>query len=214
MNKKVIFFDMDGTLVDTVDDLTAALNYTLQKFDLPLKTREEVQSYLGNGIFALVELALPSNKKGKKSEATTIFKEYYTDHLADFTQPYAGITELVTTLQKMNYRLAVISNKIQLPLETLINKFFPNVFEVVIGQRANLKQKPAPDSIYLALKMMNVEKTDALYVGDSDIDLYTANNAEVDCISCSWGFKTKKQLISYGAKHIIDKPLELLDYLK
>jgi phosphoglycolate phosphatase len=211
--KKVILFDMDGTLVDTVDDLAASISYTLQKLDLPLKSREEVQSYLGNGIPILVELALPIDKKDKKEEATKIFKDYYKDHLADFTKPYDGIVELINTLLASSFRLAVISNKIQAPLDTLVNRFFGSSFEYIIGQRDDLKQKPAPDSVYLALKLMNVEKRDALYVGDSDVDFMTAKNANVDCVSCTWGFKTKQQLISYGAKHIIDKPSELLDLL-
>ena len=214
MEKKVILFDMDGTLVDTVDDLAATLNYTLEKLNLPKKTRQEVQSYLGNGIPTLVELAIPKDQKGKKEEATKIFEDYYKDHLADFTKPYDGIIELLNALKEKNYRLAVISNKIQAPLDTLVHKFFGDSFEQIIGQRDNLKQKPAPDSVYLALDLMGVKKSDALYVGDSDVDLMTATSANVDCVCCSWGFKTKEQLISYGAKHIIDKPLELLNYLK
>lgn len=213
MSKKAILFDMDGTLVDTVDDLAAALNFTLNKLGLPLKSRQEVQGYLGNGIVAMVELALPANKKGKKEEASQIFKEYYKDHLADFTRPYEGIVELIAKLKQRNYRIAVISNKMQNALDALVHKFFGDSFEFIIGQRNDLKQKPAPDSVYLALELMNIDKEDAFYVGDSDVDLLTAKNSGVECISCSWGFKTKKQLIDYGASHIIDKPLELLNYL-
>ncbi|NLL56112.1 MAG: HAD-IA family hydrolase [Clostridiales bacterium] len=213
MKKKAILFDMDGTLVDTVDDLTTALNHTLKTLNFATKTREQVQSYLGNGIVALVELGLPDDQKDQLSKAAKIFKEYYKDHLADFTKPYNGIVELIDLLKQKNYRLAVISNKIQPALDELVTRFFSNKFEQIIGQRNDLKQKPYPNGVNLALQLMGVDKDDALYVGDSDVDLKTAQNAKLDCVSCSWGFKTKAELISYGAKIIIDKPMELLNHL-
>lgn len=209
MIKKAILFDMDGTLIDTLDDLGAALNYTLGRLGFPLKTRNDVQNYVGNGIATLVELALPKDKKGKKEEATKIFKAYYKEHLADKTTPYDGIVELIKTLKQKNYRLAVISNKIQNALDELVNHFFGDNFEFVIGLRADINKKPAPDSVFLALKTMNIDINDALYVGDSDVDLLTARNAKIDCVSCSWGFKTREQLLSYGASLIIDNPAEL-----
>lgn len=214
MDKKAILFDMDGTLVDTIDDLTSALNFTMGYFGYPLKTKAEVIGYVGNGLTTLVNLGLPEGQKDKTELALKIFKAYYKDHLVDKTAPYAGIVALVNTLKQKNYRLAVVSNKVQNALDELIHKFFGDNFDFVIGQRADIKQKPAPDSVYLALNALKISKDEAIYIGDSDVDLMTAKNAGIDCVSCSWGFKTRVQLLSYGAKTIIDKPCELLDLLK
>lgn len=210
MTKKAVLFDMDGTLVDTVDDLAAALNFTLRTLGLPEKSRSEVKGCLGMGIPVMVDLALPPEKKGVREEAIKIFRGYYKEHLTDFTRPYEGIPELVKELKDKGFHLAVISNKIQSALEDIVHRFFGDSFEVIIGQRDDLPQKPAPDSVYLALDIMGLKKENSVYIGDSDVDMKTAFNAGVDLVSCSWGFKTKEELVSFGAKTIINEPLQLL----
>lgn len=210
---KAVLFDMDGTLVDTLDDLTAALNFTLKQLGCPLRTKEEVRSFVGNGLSVLVELSLPTWAKGKKEEGLRIFKEYYSKHLADFTATYEGICDLVAEVKNRGYKLAVISNKVQLALDALIERFFGKSFDFVLGQRSDIPSKPAPDGVILAMDALGVAREECVYVGDSDVDLATACNARVKCISCSWGFKTKEELEKLNAQTIIENPSQLLQLI-
>lgn len=201
---------MDGTLADTVDDLQAALNYALRAAGYPERTRGETLRFVGNGLVKLLYQGLPEEGKGRAEELYPLFRSYYEAHSADKTKPYEGIAGVVKALSEEGYLLAVVSNKSESILLPLVKRFFGEVFQAVIGQREGVSPKPSPDSTFLALGTLGVQKEEAVYIGDSDVDLMTAKNAGLKCISCSWGFKTREELEGFGAERIADKPLELI----
>ena len=211
---KCVLFDMDGTLSNTLDDLKVALNYTLDKLGLPLRSSAEVLSYVGNGIDALVHRGLPENAKDRFCEALLIFKEYYKNHLTDYTRPYDGVNETIDTLKSMGIKVGIISNKLQAPLEEIVHSFWGDKIDAVCGITDYYPPKPSPDMVYICLDKMGVKLEDAIYVGDSLVDVQTANNAMAHFVACSWGFSTKEALIGAGATEIIDNPLQVLDYIK
>lgn len=211
MKYKAIVFDCDGTLLDTISDLTNAVNFALQSVNAPMQTDVDTLGMVGNGIKKLVERSLPDNKKELFDVAFKKFKEYYNDHYDDFTKPYQGIPETLQILKEKGYVLLLVSNKNTLFLEKLYNKFFYDTISVSLGETEGLKSKPAPDMVEYVLKKVGIDKKDAVYVGDSDVDIQTAKNSGLDCISVSWGFKTREDLIKYGANIIIDAPQELLE---
>ncbi len=214
MNKiKCILFDMDGTLSDTLDDLKVALNYTLEKLSLPLRSREETLSYVGNGIDALVMRGLPDDDKSRFDEALKIFKDYYKEHLTDYTRPYDGVNELLDVLKEKGLKIGIVSNKLQAPLEEIVHSFWGDKIDAVCGITDYYSPKPSPDMVNVCLTKLGCSLEDALYVGDSLVDVETANNAGATFIACSWGFATKEKLVSAGAKEIIDHPEELLKYI-
>lgn len=211
MKYKAIIFDCDGTLLDTIKDLTNAVNYALEKFGFALKTEEETLKMVGNGIKMLVKRALPEEvEQNVFDEVFACFKAYYNEHYADFTAPYSGITETLKILKKQGYRLALVSNKQRDYLAKLYDMFFKDTIEYAIGETEGYAPKPAPDMVNLALSKLGVKKEDAVYVGDSSVDIATARNSEMDGIFVSWGFNTKRQLKENGAKIIIDAPLDLV----
>lgn len=211
---KCILFDMDGTLSDTLDDLKMALNHTLANFGFPLRTRDEVQSFVGDGISALVERGLPEWDKSAHKEAVAIFKAYYKEHLTDYTRPFAGVDELIDELTRKGIKIGIVSNKLQSPLETLVNSFWGDKINAVCGITDYYAQKPAPDMVYVCLEKLGFRTDEAIYVGDSLVDLETAKNADIKFIACSWGFCAKEKLALQGATDIIDTPNEVLKYLK
>ena len=211
MKYKAIIFDCDGTLLDTIKDLTNAVNYALEKFGFALKTEEETLKMVGNGIKMLVKRALPEEvEQNVFDKVFAYFKAYYNEHYADFTAPYSGITETLKILKKQGYRLALVSNKQRDYLAKLYDMFFKDTIEYAIGETEGYAPKPAPDMVNLTLSKLGVKKEDAVYVGDSSVDIATARNSEMDGIFVSWGFNTKRQLIENGAKIIIDAPLDLV----
>lgn len=211
---KCILFDMDGTLSDTLDDLKVALNYTLDKLGLPLRSRDETLSYVGNGIDALVMRGLPDNDKTSFDEALPIFKAYYKEHLTDYTRPYDGVNDLIDFLIEKGIKIGIVSNKLQAPLESIVHSFWGNKINAVCGITDYYSPKPSPDMVNVCLEKLGCRLEDALYVGDSLVDIETARNAGARFIACSWGFSTREKLSNAGAQMIIDKPIELLEYIK
>ncbi len=211
---KCVLFDMDGTLSNTLDDLKVALNYTLEKLSLPQRSREEVLSYVGNGIDALVLRGLPDDAKDRFDEALSIFKDYYKDHLTDYTRPYDGIDDLLDRLIEKGIKIGVVSNKLQAPLEEIVHSFWGDKIDAVCGITDYYAPKPSPDMVNVCLSRLDLPLESAIYVGDSLVDVETANNAGARFIACSWGFATKEKLMLAGAKEIIDVPGELLEYIK
>ena len=206
-------FDLDGTLLDTLGDLAASVNYALRMHGMPEHTIDDVRHFVGNGVRLLMERAIPDWEQNPDFEATfATFRQHYMEHSLDTTRPYEGISDALKALKAQGCRLAVVSNKMMAATQELCQHFFPDTIEVAIGENeaAGIRKKPAPDTVYAALRMLNVERKDAVYVGDSDVDVETAKNSGLPCISVLWGFRDKEFLIRHGAKTFISAPSELL----
>lgn len=212
MKYKAVIFDMDGTILNTLEDLKNATNYSLRQFGMPERSLEEVRMFVGNGIRKLVERAVPAGTSGEKiDQILDVFLEYYEIHSADNTSPYPGILELVEKLKKSGIKTAVSTNKADVPAQELGREYFNGIFDLIVGQQDGLKVKPAPDSVNKILSILDIQKKDAIYIGDSDVDVQTAKNSGLDFIGVSWGFRGREFLEKNGAKNIVDNANEILD---
>ena len=207
-------FDLDGTLLNTLDDLAASVNYALRTHGMPERTLDEVRSFVGNGVRLLMERAIPEGSANPRFEETfATFRAYYMEHSLDTTRPYDGIPEMIHALKQRGCRLAVVSNKFYAATQELIRHFFPEI-TVAIGEHEaeGIRKKPAPDTVFEALRQLGVGKEKAVYVGDSDVDLQTAHNSGLPCISVLWGFRNRDFLLAHGATTFISRPEKLLSY--
>lgn len=212
MKYKAVIFDMDGTILNTLEDLKNATNYSLRQFGMPERSLEEVRMFVGNGIRKLVERAVPVGTSEEKiAQVFDVFLEYYEIHSADNTSPYPGILELVEKLKKSGIKTAVSTNKADVPAQELGREYFNGIFDLIVGQQDGLKVKPAPDSVNKILSILDIQKKDAIYIGDSDVDVQTAKNSGLDFIGVSWGFRGREFLEKNGAKNIVDNANEILD---
>jgi phosphoglycolate phosphatase len=215
-------FDLDGTLLDTLGDLAAAVNFALRTHGMPEHSVDDVRRFVGNGVRRLMERAVPDGEQNPLfEEALATFRRYYLEHSMDTTRPYEGIPEMLAGLKRRGKRLAVVSNKFQTATEELCRHFFPDTIEVAIGENeaAGIRKKPAPDTVFEALRRLGYPLTThlspltsekAVYVGDSDVDILTARNSGLPCISVLWGFRDRDFLLSHGATTLIASPEELL----
>lgn len=213
MSYQTYIFDLDGTLLDTLGDLAASVNYALRTHGMPEHSIDDVRRFVGNGVRKLMERAIPDGADNPRFDETfATFRQYYMAHSLDTTRPYEGILETLATLKARGCHLAVVSNKMMAATQALCHHFFPDTIEVAIGEdeAAGIRRKPAPDTVFAALKALGVGKEDAAYVGDSDVDIQTARNAGLPCISVLWGFRDRDFLISHGAQTFITHPVELL----
>ncbi len=211
---EAVIFDLDGTLLNTLYDLTDAVNWSLEKYGLPARSVEEVRSFVGNGLRNLMLKAVPNGEENPVFESLfDFFREYYKSHCNIKTAPYEGVKELMRELQGRGVKMAIVSNKIDAGVKELNEIHFSEFVEVAIGEREGIGRKPAPDSVNEALKILKVDKEHAVYVGDSDVDIQTAKNADLRSISVTWGFRDAAFLMENGAGIMIDRPLELLEYL-
>lgn len=214
MKYKLIIFDMDGTILYTLEDLTDCMNYALTENGLPERTMAEVKSFVGNGIRKLVERAVPDNIDEKTLDNTyESFKKRYRNFCNVKTRPYDGINELILELKEKGYLTAVVSNKADFAVQDLCKDYFPGLFDCAIGDREDIRKKPYPDGVELVLKTLGVAKEDAVYVGDSDVDFNTAKNANMDLIMVDWGFRERDYLESLGATRFISKPEDIYKYI-
>lgn len=212
MKYKAVIFDMDGTILNTLEDLKNATNYSLRQFGMQERSLEEVRMFVGNGIRKLVERAVPAGTSEEKiAQVFDVFLEYYEIHSADNTSPYPGILELVEKLKKSGIKTAVSTNKADVPAQELGREYFNGIFDLIVGQQDGLKVKPAPDSVNKILSILDIQKKDAIYIGDSDVDVQTAKNSGLDFIGVSWGFRGREFLEKNGAKNIVDNTNEILD---
>lgn len=214
-DKKIttVIFDLDGTLLDTLEDLKNATNYALRVCGMPERTLGEIRQFVGNGVKNLMIRAVPQGEDNPAFErAFTVFKEYYGEHCNDATRAYDGICELLQELKNRGYAMAIVSNKIDSAVQDLNNRYFPQV-DIAIGDREGLRRKPEPDSVNLALQELGRTREEAVYVGDSDVDLLTARNAGLPCISVLWGFRDKEFLVEHGATTFVEKPMDIIDVL-
>lgn len=214
--KKTVIFDLDGTLLNTLDDLADSTNYALSKFGYPTRTIEEVRQFVGNGVAKLIERAIPEGKNNPNFEkCLAIFKENYAQNMYNKTAPYNGIIEMLSNLKSKGIKIAVVSNKFDLAVKELCKKYFEGVIDFAAGENEaqGIKKKPAPDTVISVLNEFNFASEDAVYVGDSDVDIMTAKNSKMPCISVTWGFRDKKFLLENGATILINAPSEIYNHL-
>lgn len=207
-------FDLDGTLLDTLDDLTAATNEALAAFGCPIRKREEVKSFVGNGIRLLIERAVPGGASHPHfSDIFGEFKRFYAEHCCDATEPYDGVLEMLRELKRTGKKAAIVSNKADFAVKELAKRYFGALIEAAVGENeaAGIRKKPAPDSVFSVLTLLNADRGKAVYIGDSEVDIETAENAGLPCISVTWGFKTEAFLRAHGARQLVRSPAEILE---
>lgn len=204
-------FDLDGTLLATLDDLAASVNFALRQCGMPEHTTDDVRRFVGNGVRLLMERAVPGGEGNPRfDEAFGIFRQHYMEHSLDTTRPYDGITGLLAELRRRGKRVAVVSNKFYAATGELCRHFFGDYVEVAIGEREGIRRKPAPDTVMEALRQLGADRQGAVYIGDSDVDVATARNSGLPCISVLWGFRDKEFLIKNGALTFVSAPSEIL----
>ena len=216
MNKiTTIIFDMDGTVLNTLDDLTDAVNHVFSQFDLPARSPEDYRKFFGNGIGYAMKCAAPEGTPDSLfDEMIPVFREYYDKHCLDKTRPYDGILELMSTLKEKGYKMAIVSNKIDSAVKELNDRFFSEYVAVAIGEKPGIKRKPAADTVLAALYELGASRSEAVYIGDSEVDLQTARNSGLSCISVLWGFRDKNLLIENGATVFAKTPEDVLAILE
>lgn len=208
-------FDLDGTLLDTLADLAASVNYALGSCGLPQHTTDDVRRFVGNGVRVLMERAVPQGAQNPLFDtAFATFRQHYLEHSLDTTRPYDGIPQLLAELRQRGCRLAVVSNKFYAATQELCRHFFPDTISVAIGEHEaeGIRKKPAPDTVVEALRQLGVSSEGAVYVGDSDVDILTARNSGLPCISVLWGFRSRDFLIQHGATTFALTPHDILQY--
>ena len=207
-------FDLDGTLLDTLEDLYRAVNIALDTHSLPLRTRDEVRSFVGDGVEMLIRRALPAGSDEETvSLVLSVFKTTYASICRDNTKPYDGIIPMLTALREGGIRVAVVSNKFDAATKALCSEYFGELVEVAIGERAGIRKKPAPDTVFEVLRLLKLPAASAIYIGDSDVDIETARAADMPCISVTWGFRDVDFLLEHGATVLVHTPEALLEIL-
>ncbi len=210
-----VIFDMDGTVLNTLDDLTDAVNYVFSKFDLPPRSMEEYRKFFGNGIGYAMKCAAPEGTPDSLfDKMIPEFREYYDKHCLDKTRPYDGILDLMKILKDKGYKMAIVSNKIDSAVKELNERFFSEYVSVAIGEKTGVKRKPAADTVLAALDELGASRDEAVYIGDSEVDLQTARNSGLPCIAVLWGFRDKDMLIKNGATTFAATPADVLDLLE
>ena len=210
MNYSTFIFDLDGTLLDTLQDLANSVNYALRQHGMLEHSIDDIRRFVGNGVRLLMERAIPDGAQNPQFEETfATFRQHYMQHSLDTTQPYDGIPELIHELKTRGCQMAVVSNKMMAATQELVRHFFPDI-DVAIGEHeaAGIRKKPAPDTVYEALRQLDPH--DPVYVGDSDVDIETARNSGLPCISVLWGFRSRDFLLAHGATTFAERPEDIL----
>ncbi len=207
-----IIFDMDGTVLDTLEDLTNSVNHVLSKFGMPEHTVHEYRQFFGSGIKYALQCAVPAGTPDHIIDnMIPIFKEHYNEHCLDRTKPYDGIIELMKKLKVNGFKMAIVSNKIDSAVKELNERFFSDYVDVAVGESPGIRRKPAPDTVFSALEKLGSKKNEAVYVGDSEVDYQTAVNSGLPCISVLWGFRDKDFLIRHGAALFAGSPSDIFN---
>lgn len=211
---KAVLFDLDGTLLNTLNNITAAVNHTLTAYGMPTRTPTEVRSFVGNGVVKLIECAVPD---GTDADTTARvlrdFRAYYAAHSLDLTAPYDGILPALARLKEAGVAMAIVSNKPEASVEELRQHFFKDYIAIALGDSPDRPRKPAPDGTLQALARLGVSADEAIFVGDGDADALTAKNAGLPCLGVTWGFRDADDLRTAGATHLIDTPTQIADYI-
>ena len=198
-------FDLDGTLLDTLGDLYSAVNFALRRFGFPERTIDEVRSFIGNGVVKLMERSTPDGiDSDTQQRCLDAFRKYYLQHMSDTTAPYANVRELLLELRKKGVKIAVVSNKLHPAVEDLCESYFPGLIDKAIGVSVEEERKPSPINVLKTMELYGVHADSCIYIGDSEVDVETAHNAEVKCIGITWGFRDRDCLIAHGCDFIAD----------
>lgn len=212
MNYDAVIFDLDGTLLNTLEDLAASVNFALADAGLPGRTLEEVRKFIGNGVLMLITRSVaPITEEAVIHSVHQCFIKHYKENCENHTKPYDGISELLTMLQSHNIPTAIVSNKADFAVKKLAKQYFPDKITLAIGDREGIPRKPDPSSLLEAVHLLNCRRP--LYVGDSDVDVMTAMNAKVEGIFITWGFRSREELAAAGATRFADSALELADMI-
>lgn len=212
--RKTVIFDMDGTLLNTLEDLWRSVNAMLSHFGFPQKSLDEVRMAVGNGVRNLMREVVPDGEDNPKyEECLAWYSAYYQEHLNDHTGPYPGVPELLKNLAEKGYRLAIVSNKGDQAVKELNRSMFGDVIPVAIGETKQIRRKPAPDTVFEAMRVLGVSPEDCIYIGDSEVDIATAKNCGIPAALVSWGFRGRRRLEELGAELIFDSAEDLLTYL-
>ena len=212
---KTYIFDLDGTLLSTLADLAASTNYALRTHHMPERSLDEVRRFVGNGVKKLMERAIPDGLNNPLFEETfATFRQHYMQHNLDTTQPYPGIMQLLEQLKAEGKNIAVVSNKFYAATRELCRHFFGDLVPVAIGEREDIRKKPAPDTVIEALRELGVDKEGAVYIGDSDVDILTGHNAQLPAMGALWGFRGRAELTAAGADALAEVPEDILRYVQ
>lgn len=210
-----LIFDLDGTLLDTLEDLRDSTNIALCKSGYPERSLEEVKCFVGNGVKKLIERAVPVDTDSENIEdCLGVFKENYKKNMFNKTAPYNGILEILSILKEKGFKIAVVSNKFDAAVKDLCEKYFKDLVSIAIGQSENIPKKPSPESVFKAIEGLNSKAENTIYIGDSEVDCQTAKNAKIPCIAVTWGFRSKDVLQSNGADYIVDAPCDIIKIVK
>ena len=213
--KDTVIFDLDGTLLNTLDDLTDSVNFALGKMGCPLHTADEVRMMVGNSVIYLIEKALPEGTDKETFDKTlALFESHYQTNMRNKTAPYDGVMSMLEKVTAEGYKTAVVSNKPDVFTKQLVSELFGEYISIAIGRSDDMPRKPAPDTVWHALDLLGSSKENAVYVGDSEVDALTAKNSGMPCIGCLWGFRDRATLESAGAEYIISSPDELTELIK
>lgn len=210
---KAVIFDLDGTLLNTIDDLKNSVNYALKKFNFPERSLPEIKSFVGDGVKKLIERAVPPETDVKTIEnCLEIFKENYSLNMYNLTCPFNGILEILMEIKQDGLKIAVVSNKFDSAVKNLCKKYFPNFVDIAIGQSEIISPKPMPDGVLKVIDELKISKENVIYIGDSDVDVKTAKNANLKCIGVTWGYRDKSFLD--GADFIINQPCDIIKIIR
>lgn len=208
-----IIWDLDGTLLNTLEDLKNAVNYSCEKLGYATHSLEEIRTFVGNGVKRLMELSIPDGRNNPNYDLSyDYFNEYYIDHSLDNTRPYDGVTDVIEQLKEKGVKQAIVSNKIDYAVKTLNDNFFK--VDIALGVTDDLPRKPAPDMVHKAIKLLNANPETTVYIGDSEVDLKTAENSNLDCISVLWGFRKREEIELFKPMCMVETPDEILKYIK
>lgn len=211
---KALIFDLDGTLTDSLEDLRLATNHALRTMGWAERSLDEVRTFVGNGVHRLIERAVPQGTSPEGLERCFgEFRTYYVEHCMDHTAPYAHIPEMLAALDDRGYRMAIVSNKLQAGVSVMHRQLYAEHVHVAIGEHAGVRRKPAPDMVLEAIRQLGVKPKDCVYVGDSDVDILTAQGAGLPCISVLWGFRDREFLLRHGATTLAAKPSDIVDIM-
>lgn len=209
-----IIFDLDGTLLNTLEDLYISTNYALEQFSYPKRTLDEVRNFVGNGVAKLIERAIPNGCKNQNyQECLSVFKKHYKENMLNHTAPYEGIIDMLKGLRAKGLKIGVVSNKFDAAVKDLCKLYFNELVDTAIGESATTRKKPYPDGVLKAIKELGGTAATSIYCGDSDVDVLTAHNSKLKCIGVLWGFRDYKNLETAGADFIISKPDEIPNIL-